>query len=88
MEDTALQLSEKKNKQNIKHIHFVYTWKDMKWIIYKFTFGNFKLDSNKDNVNLLLVIWVSDVELNLYDLLQVLKCLYMNQCLHLQNRFR
>lgn len=28
------------------------------------------------------------LESNLYDLLQVLKCLYMNQCLHLQNRFR
>lgn len=34
--DTALQLSEKKDTE----VHFVGTWKDIKWIIDKFTCVN------------------------------------------------
>lgn len=49
-EDTALQLSENKTKNT--EVHFLCTWKDMKWIIYKFTCVDFKLNSKKYNVML------------------------------------
>lgn len=50
-EDTALQLSGEKNTE----VHFVHTRKDIKRIIYKFTCINFKLDSKKDAVMLVIL---------------------------------
>lgn len=54
-EDTALQLSgkKKKGKKNTE-VDFFCTWKDMKWIIDKFTCVNFQLDSKKDDVMLVM----------------------------------
>lgn len=46
--DTALQPSGKKKKDT--EVHFVCTWKDIKWIIDKFTCVNFQLVCKEDNV--------------------------------------
>lgn len=51
-EDTALPLSKEKHTQTHTEVHFVRTRKDIRWIVYKFTFINFKLDSKKDTVTL------------------------------------